>query len=95
MEELFSGLFETAPREITRNLEAMARTNSLEEKKIHSEIILNLCKSLGVFVETMSRAPADFDEDDEDFDFDSEMLFEEPTLELHEEKPSKRKKKKN
>ena len=78
-------LIELLPKEISKNLSAMSKTNDLDQKKTHSEIILNLCKSLGVFIDAMDL-----------MDFDDDMLFEEAPLGLHESKQTtKRKRKKN
>ena len=58
-----------------RTLTEMKKTSDLGERKVQSEIVENLCKSLGVFFEVMSNAMqspdlADFfdDEDDEEED---------------------------
>lgn len=66
-------MFEKLPREIARSLEAMSKTDKLEERKVHSEIILNLSTSLGAFVEAMNTMEDSFDEDDDCFDFDELM----------------------
>ena len=66
-------MFEKLPREIARSLEAMSKTDKLEERKVHSEIILNLSTSLGALVEAMNTMEDSFDEDDEYLDFDELM----------------------
>lgn len=42
--------------ETKRILEEMGRTKDLEERKTQSEIIKNLCESLGVFFDAMNGA---------------------------------------
>ncbi len=81
--------------EITENLTAMAKTKDLDQKKAHSEIVLNLCKSMGTFMDAMHTFNDNFIEEDldlDDFDFD-EPHTEEPHLELHQPKQKKKRKK--
>lgn len=66
-------IFEKLPREIAKSLEALAKTDKLEERKIHSEIILNLSSSLGTLTEAMDITDTDFDADDDEFDFDDPL----------------------
>lgn len=73
-------LVELLPKEIGKNLSAMSKTNDLDRKKTHSEIILNLCKSLGVFIDAMDLM---------------DMYFEEEPLGLHESKQTTKRKRKN
>lgn len=78
-------LVELLPKEISKSLSAMSATNDLDKKKIHSEIVLNLCKSMGVFIDAMDI-----------MGLDDDMCFDEPPLELHESrKTAGRKRKKN
>ncbi len=78
-------LVDILPKEISKSLSAMSATNDLDKKKIHSEIVLNLCKSMGVFIDAMDM-----------MDPDGDMYFEDPPLELHESRKTiSRKKKKN
>ena len=50
-------------KELTDNLKAMSKAKTIEEKMQYSEIIKNLCESLGVFFNLASEMMgADFDE---------------------------------
>ena len=52
-------------KEISTALKAMAKAKTPEEKLQHSQIVKNLCESLGVFLSLISdMAPYGFDEDD-------------------------------
>jgi hypothetical protein len=52
-------------KEISTALKAMAKAKTPEEKLQHSQIVKNLCESLGVFLNLISdMAPYGFDEDD-------------------------------
>jgi hypothetical protein len=50
-------------KELLAAIKAMEKAKTPEEKLIRSEIIKNLCKSLGVFLELMSDM-ALYDDDD-------------------------------
>ena len=76
MEEL-EELYGLLPKEIGKNLQALSKANNLEDKKALSEIVRNLCQSLGVFIEAMDQ-----DEDQLDFDEDDEEDFEEQLLDM-------------
>ena len=78
-------LVDLLPKEISNSLRAMLKTDDLSEKKTHSEIVLNLCKSLGVFIGAMDMVGMDYDDD-------SDLLFEEVPLELHKPKKTTRRK---
>ena len=52
--------------EVSRLLVEMKKTKDLEKRKLQSEIIKNLCDSLGVFFDTMTGAMADLLEDNYD-----------------------------
>ena len=57
--------------EVTRLLVEMKKTKDLEKRKLQSEIIKNLCESLGVFFDTMTNAMAEnmadlLEDEDED-----------------------------
>lgn len=52
-------------KELTAALKAMAKAKTPEEKLLHSQIVKNLCESLGVFLSVISdMAPYGFDEDE-------------------------------
>ena len=55
-------------KEILTALKAMEKAKTPEEKLIHSEIIKNLCDSLGVFLSLISDM-ALYDDDDEPIPF--------------------------
>jgi len=61
-EEIMNGISE----EILSNIKQMGKAKTVEEKHIHSEIVRNLCESLGVFLRVASEAgdliPYDDDE---------------------------------
>jgi len=50
-------------KEIEVTLKAMGKAKAPEEKLTHSEIVKNLCESLGVFLNLMSDMPYDDDGD--------------------------------
>jgi hypothetical protein len=59
--------------ETMRTISEMSRTNDLEQRRLQSEIVRNLCESLGVFLELMEDFidPDEFEEfieDDEDLE---------------------------
>ena len=61
--------------ELASSLKSMSKAKKIDEKLQHSQIVKNLCDSLGVFFNIASSAiPGDFmDEfDDDDFDDDDE-----------------------
>lgn len=82
MEQL-ENVFEILPREIDRSVAALSKAKDLNERKIHSEILLNLCRSMEVFMEAMGTIS-----DMEDL---SELLADDTPLKLHD--PQKKKKK--
>ena len=49
-EKLMTGI----SKEIEVTLKAMGKAKTPEEKLVHSEIVKNLCESLGVFLNLMS-----------------------------------------
>ena len=52
--------------ELSSAFKAMAKAKNLEEKLQYSQIIKNLCESLGVFLNAASEMmPYDFDADEE------------------------------
>ena len=54
-------------KEVSAALKAMAKAKTAEEKLVHSQIVKNLCESLGVFLSVISdMAPYGFDEEDLD-----------------------------
>ena len=75
------------PKEISNSLSAMSKTDDLSQKKAYSEIVLNLCKSLGVFIDAMDMMGMDYDDD-------SDLLFDIPPLELHRSQKKARKRNK-
>lgn len=77
-------LIDLLPREVSNNLKAMSKTEDLEQKKIYSEIVLNLCESIGVFIDALDMAG--FDEDDDDF------MFSQPPVASPEPKKKSKKK---
>lgn len=65
--DLLDGLF----TQTQRLLSEMARTEDLEQRRLQSETVRNLCGSIGIFFDAMSEAMSldnmlDFDDDDED-----------------------------
>ena len=50
--------------EINRSLDTLSQTKELRDKQAHSEIVLNLSKSIGVFIEAFQAIPPDFDDED-------------------------------
>ena len=74
------------PKEIGNSLIAMSKTDDLNKKKVYSEIVLNLCQSLGVFIDAMDMLGIDYDDD-------NDLIYEEMPLELH--KPRKKARRKN
>ena len=42
-------------KELSFALKAMSKTKDLSEKEVHSRIVKNLCKSLGVFLDLASE----------------------------------------
>ncbi len=55
-------------KEIDVTLKAMGKAKTPEEKLIHSEIVKNLCESLGVFLNLMSDMMP-YDDDGEPIPF--------------------------
>jgi hypothetical protein len=54
-------------KELNSALKAMSKAKTVEEKAVHSEIVKNLCKSLGVFLNLASNMMENgFDDLDED-----------------------------
>ena len=61
-------LMDDISKELSTTLKAMAKAKSAEEKLQYSEIVKNLCESLGVFLGVISEmAPYGFDEDEDVF----------------------------
>jgi hypothetical protein len=61
-------LMDDLSKELSTTLKAMAKAKSAEEKLKYSEIVKNLCESLGVFLGVISEmAPYGFDEDEDVF----------------------------
>ena len=56
-------------KEILTALKTMAKAKTPEEKLIHSEIVKNLCDSLGVFLGLISDMALYDDDDDESIPF--------------------------
>lgn len=52
--------------ETQRTLDDMAKTADLQQRQLQSEIIKNLCHSLGVFLDAMAAAQAQTQDDDLD-----------------------------
>jgi hypothetical protein len=63
MEDL-DKLFAQIPLEIGKSLEAMSKTNDIQERKLHSEIIHNLSSTMGIFLDAMDTMGLDCDDDD-------------------------------
>jgi hypothetical protein len=54
-------------KELNVALKAMSKAKTVEEKVVHSQIVKNLCESLGVFLNAASNMMEnDFDDFDED-----------------------------
>lgn len=54
-------------KEISAALKAMAKADSPEEKLRYSEVVKNLCDSLGVFLHLLSdMGPYDYEEEEDD-----------------------------
>jgi len=55
-------------KELNVALKAMSNAKTVEEKVVHSQIVKNLCESLGVFLnlasQMMENGLDDFDEDE-------------------------------
>jgi hypothetical protein len=58
------------PQELIKSLEALSRTTDMQERKLHSEIILNLSRSMGIFMDT--GCDCDDDIDFEEFSLDED-----------------------
>lgn len=54
-------IFGPVIRETVRVLKEMAKTDSLEDRKLQSEIVNNLCQSIGMFLDLMSSTAIDSD----------------------------------
>lgn len=67
-------LLEPLVAEAKRTISEMAATDDLEKRRMQSEIVSNLCQSLGVFFGMVAHAMDNFDED-EFFDEDDESMF--------------------
>ena len=69
----FNDVLDPMLAEVKRVLIEMKKTKDLEQRKTQSEIVKNLCESLGVFFDTMVDAMPedmpDFMEDDDEDDF--------------------------
>lgn len=63
-EKILDGL----SREIEAALKEMGKAKGPEEKRMHSEIVKNLCESLGVFLNSI-RDMALLDDDDDPLPF--------------------------
>jgi hypothetical protein len=58
-------LMDDLSKEIASALKAMAKAKTLEEKVQYSQVVKNLCESLGVFLGLISdMAPYGFDEEE-------------------------------
>ncbi|HAJ78983.1 MAG TPA: hypothetical protein DCO75_04365 [Fibrobacteres bacterium] len=73
MEDL-DKLFAQIPLEIGKSLEAMSKTNDIQERKLHSEIIHNLSSAMGIFLDAMDTMGLDCDDDyyDDEDDYDEQ-----------------------
>ncbi len=62
-EKIMDGLAE----ELTNALKTMSQAKTVEEKVAYSQVIKNLCESLGVFLDAAGNALAyeDYDEDED------------------------------
>jgi hypothetical protein len=62
-EKIMDGL----EKELENALKTMSNAKTVEEKVAYSQIIKNLCESLGVFLEAANNAMAyeDYDEDED------------------------------
>ena len=61
-------IMEGISKEISSALKAMANAKTPEEKLVHSEVVKNLCDSLGVFLGLISDI-APYDDDGEPIPF--------------------------
>jgi hypothetical protein len=59
-------LMEGLSKEMDAALKAMAKAKTVEEKLSYSQIIKNLCESLGVFLELASNMMGYEEEDEEE-----------------------------
>ena len=61
-------IMEDLIKELNVALKAMSNAKTVEEKVVHSQIVKNLCESLGVFLnlasQMMENGLDDFDEDE-------------------------------
>ncbi len=64
------GILEVLWKELDKILKAMSKAKTVEEKLSYSNIVKNLCQSMGVFFDLAFEA-ADF----EDEDFDEDLPF--------------------
>lgn len=56
-------IMEGLSKELRTALKAMASAKTVEEKVLHSQIIKNLCESLGVFLD-LASAMMEYDEEE-------------------------------
>ncbi len=70
-------IIDALTKELTAELKAMSKTKDLNKKEVHSRVIKNLCKSLGVFFDLMSEMMPFFPEEDlaDDNDDDEGIPF--------------------
>ncbi len=64
-EQIMNGI----SKELNASLKAMAKAETLEEKLKYSEVIKNLCDSLGVFLSLIGDMALPYDDDDEPIPF--------------------------
>ena len=69
-------ILEYVQEELDKSVKLLAKAKDLQERKIHSEIVLNLSTVIKNFTDMLNiMAPVlgdDFDFDDDDFDFDDD-----------------------
>jgi hypothetical protein len=62
-------IIEGLSKELISALKAMSKAKDVNEKEVHSRIVMNLCKSLGVFFDLANEMmPIDFDDDPDQAD---------------------------
>lgn len=62
-------IIEGLSKELLSALKAMSKAKDVNEKEVHSRIVKNLCKSLGVFFDLANEMmPIDFDDDPDQAD---------------------------
>ncbi|MBD3419249.1 MAG: hypothetical protein GF398_03935 [Chitinivibrionales bacterium] len=92
------GFMDLIPAELDKTLMAMSRTKDPQERKLHSEAVLNLANSLSSLANASQAFDIPLDEpDDFDFgEFDDEFFADDanqdkPVLELHKSNKGKKK----